>query len=150
MIPLVGLYRFPRGEDLSYYRDNLEVYDESRNLNIQNWHTAYEDFEQNPYWITNRIHTKEVRMHAIVSLSANNQQKASNPKQARGNEDCNDDKVRQKFYASTAPALAGANGRYLEMDYQDLQFYGDLMLMMKKNKKMIHVSLCIFIHSWLR
>lgn len=31
-----------------------------------------------------------------------------------------------------APALAGTNGRYIEMDYQDIQFYGDLMLMMKK------------------
>ena len=132
MNPLVGLYRFPRGEDLSYYRDNFEVYDESRNLNIQNWHTAYEDFEQNPYWITNRIQTKEVRMHAIVSLSANLQVNDWLTVQARGNVDCIDDKVRQKFYASTAPALAGANGRYLEMDYQDLQFYGDLMLMMKK------------------
>jgi tonB-linked outer membrane protein, susC/ragA family len=132
MNPLVGLYRFPRGEDLSYYRNNFEVYDESRNLNIQNWHTAYEDFEQNPYWITNRIQTKEVRMHAIVSLSANLQVNDWLTVQARGNVDCIDDKVRQKFYASTAPALAGANGRYLEMDYQDLQFYGDLMLMMKK------------------
>lgn len=132
MNPLVGLYRFPRGEDLSYYRDNFEVYDESRNLNIQNWHTSYEDFEQNPYWITNRIQTKEVRMHAIVSLSANLQVNDWLTVQARGNVDCIDDKVRQKFYASTAPALAGANGRYLEMDYQDLQFYGDLMLMVKK------------------
>ena len=132
MNPLVGLYRFPRGEDLSYYRNNFEVYDESRNLNIQNWHTAYEDFEQNPYWITNRIQTKEVRMHAIVSLSANLQVNDWLTVQARGNVDCIDDKVRQKFYASTAPALTGTNGRYLEMDYQDLQFYGDLMLMMKK------------------
>jgi len=41
MNPLVGLYRFPRGEDLSYYRNNFEVYDESRNLNIQNWHGCF-------------------------------------------------------------------------------------------------------------
>lgn len=40
MNPLVGLYRFPRGEDLTYYKDNFEVYDASRNLNIQNWHTS--------------------------------------------------------------------------------------------------------------
>ena len=70
MNPLVGLYRFPRGEDISYYKENFEVYDEGRNLNIQNWHTSYEDFEQNPYWITNRILSKENRMHVIVSLSA--------------------------------------------------------------------------------
>lgn len=49
MNPLVGLYRFPRGENLSYYKDHFETYDEERNLNVQNWHTFTEDFEQNPY-----------------------------------------------------------------------------------------------------
>lgn len=39
MNPLVGLYRFPRGEDLSYYKDNYEIYDPERKLGIQNWHT---------------------------------------------------------------------------------------------------------------
>lgn len=132
MNPLVGLYRFPRGEDLSYYRDNFETYDESRNLNVQNWHTAYEDFEQNPYWITNRITSRDTRTHAIVSLSARLKVNDWMDLQARGNADYISDKVRQKFYASTAPALAGANGRYIEMDYQETQYYGDLMMMLKK------------------
>ena len=30
MNPLVGLYRFPRGENLSYYKDHFETYDEER------------------------------------------------------------------------------------------------------------------------
>lgn len=132
MNPLVGLYRFPRGEDLSFYKENFEVYDANRKLNVQNWHTSYEDFEQNPYWITNRIQSKDVRMHAIVSLSATMKLNEWMTLQARGNADYIDNKVRQKFYASTAPALAGANGRYIEMDYQDIQFYGDVMLMLKK------------------
>lgn len=42
------------------------------------------------------------------------------------------DKLRQKFYASTAPALAGVNGRYLEMDYQEILLYGDVMATVKK------------------
>lgn len=42
------------------------------------------------------------------------------------------DKLRQKFYASTATALCGANGRYVEMDYQETQMYGDVMAMVKK------------------
>lgn len=69
MNPLVGLYRFPRGEDLSYYKDNYEIYDPERKLGIQNWHTFTEDFEQNPYWIQNRIQSKETRMRSIISLS---------------------------------------------------------------------------------
>ena len=132
MNPLVGLYRFPRGEDIAYYKENFEVYDEGRNLNIQNWHTSYEDFEQNPYWITNRILSKENRMHVIVSLSANLKINDWLSLQARGNVDYINDKVRQQFYASTAPALAGANGRYIEVDYQETQYYGDAILMMKK------------------
>ena len=70
MNPLVGLYRFPRGENLSYYKDHFETYDEERNLNVQNWHTFTEDFEQNPYWIVNRIQSKETRTRIILSLSA--------------------------------------------------------------------------------
>ena len=38
MNPLVGLYTFPRGEDLSVYRDNngFEKYDENRSMPLQN------------------------------------------------------------------------------------------------------------------
>ena len=130
--PLVGLYRFPRGEDLSYYKDNYEIYDPERKLGIQNWHTFTEDFEQNPYWIQNRIQSKETRMRSIISLSANLRINSWLTVQARGSVDYISDKMRQKFYASTAPALCGANGRYIEMDYQETLIYGDVMAMGKR------------------
>lgn len=132
MNPLVGLYRFPRGEDLSPYREHFEVYDEDRKLNVQNWHTSFEDFEQNPYWILNRIQTKDVRARVITSLSARVKVTDWLDIQARGSMDYIGDKLRQKFYASTAPALAGTNGRYLEMDYQEVLLYGDVMATVKK------------------
>ena len=132
MNPLVGLYRFPRGEDLSYYKDNYEHYDEERKLNTQNWHTFTEDFEQNPYWIQNRIQSKEARTRLILSLSANLKVTGWLTLQARGNMDYSADKLRQKFYASTATALCGMNGRYIEMDYQETLMYGDVMAMAKK------------------
>ena len=131
MNPLVGLYRFPRGEDLSYYKDNYEIYDPERKLGIQNWHTFTEDFEQNPYWIQNRIQSKETRMRSIISLS-NLMINSWLTVQARGSVDYISDKMRQKFYASTAPALCGANGRYIEMDYQETLIYGDVMAMGKR------------------
>ena len=132
MNPLVGLYCFPRGEDLSYYKDNYEIYDPERKLGIQNWHTFTEDFEQNPYWIQNRIQSKETRMRSIISLSANLRINSWLAVQARGSVDYISDKMRQKFYASTAPALCGANGRYIEMDYQETLIYGDVMAMGKR------------------
>ena len=132
MNPLVGLYRFPRGEDLSYYKDNYEIYDPERKLGIQNWHTFTEDFEQNPYWIQNRIQSKETRMRSIIFLTANLRINSWLTVQARGSVDYISDKMRQKFYASTAPALCGANGRYIEMDYQETLIYGDVMAMGKR------------------
>ena len=132
MNPLVGLYRFPRGEDLSYYKEHFETYNEERNLNVQNWHTFTEDFEQNPYWIVNRIQSKETRTRVILALSATFKVSGWLTIQARGNMDYWADKLRQKFYASTATALCGVNGRYLEMDYQETQMYGDVMAMFKK------------------
>ena len=132
MNPLVGLYRFPRGEDLAYYKDNYERYDEDRKLNTQNWHTFTEDFEQNSYWIQNRIQSKDARIRLLLSLSANLKVTDWLTLQARGNLDYSADKQRQKFYASTATALCGMNGRYIEMDYQETQMYGDVMAMFKK------------------
>ena len=37
MNPLVGLYRFPRGVDMTPYREHFEVYDPDRKLGVQNW-----------------------------------------------------------------------------------------------------------------
>ncbi|RHJ94259.1 SusC/RagA family TonB-linked outer membrane protein [Bacteroides sp. AM07-16] len=132
MNPLVGLYRFPRGVDISEYKENFEVFNSSRNLYEQNWHSDIQDFEQNPYWIINRIQSKDVRTRLMVSLSAEIKVTDWFKIQARGNMDYISDKIRQKFYASTAPALCGQNGRYIEMDYQETMFYGDVMGMLNK------------------
>lgn len=127
MNSLVGLYRFPRGVDISEYKTNFEIWDEARNLNVQNWHSDTQDFEQNPYWIINRIKSKDVRNRVIASVSADLTVTDWFKIQIRGSVDNISDKIRQQFYASTAPALAGENGRYIEMDYQETMFYGDIM-----------------------
>lgn len=139
MNPLVGLYRFPRGKDISEYKNNFEIYDEARNLNVQNWHSDTQDFEQNPYWITNRIQSKDLRMRAIASLSADMKMNHWFKVQVRGSIDYISDKLRQKFYASTAPALAGENGRYVEYDYSEYLVYGDIMGLAEK--KFSHFSI---------
>ena len=111
MNPLVGLYRFPRGMDITEYKEHFEVWSEERHLNVQNWHAPTEDFEQNPYWIQERITSRDQRTRAIVSLALNLKITNCFSVQARGNVDYVNDKFRQKYYASTAPALAGNNGR---------------------------------------
>lgn len=52
--PLTGVYLFPRGEDWNYYKNNYEIYDESRGINIQNWMNTGPQQYSNPYWTLNR------------------------------------------------------------------------------------------------
>ena len=127
MNPLVGLYRFPRGVDMTPYREHFEVYDPDRKLGVQNWIAPSDDFEQNPYWITNRIRSKSLRNRVMASLSADWKVNGWLRIRARGNVDHIDDKVRQRFYASTAPALAGNNGRYIESGYSETLFNGEAL-----------------------
>ncbi len=127
MNPLVGLYRFPRGMDITEYKEHFEVWNEERHLNVQNWHAPTEDFEQNPYWIQERIMSRDQRIRAIVSLALNLKIANCFSVQARGNVDYVNDKFRQKYYASTAPALAGNNGRYIDSGNEQVQTYGDVI-----------------------
>ena len=89
MNPLVGLYTFPRGEDLSVYRDNngFEKYDENRSMPLQNWYTDISGFSQNPYWLTNRVTSNDKRFRTLASLSANLKINDWFSVQARGNVD---------------------------------------------------------------
>lgn len=132
MNPLVGLYRYPRGVDIAPYREHFEVYDPERKLNIQNWIAPSEDFEQNPYWVVNRIGSRSLRTRGMVSLSVDWKVTDWFNLKARANMDYINDKVRQQFYASTAPALAGANGRYIESSYEETLFNGEVLAMFDK------------------
>lgn len=127
MNPLVGLYRFPRGVNMMPYRDFFEIYDQERNLCVQNWIAPSDDFEQNPYWIVNRIRSKSLRHRVLASLSADWKVTDWLNIRARGNVDYLSDQVRQRFYASTAPALSGANGRYIESRFSETLFNGELL-----------------------
>lgn len=127
MNPLVGLYRYPRGSDLTPYREQFEVYDADRKLPVQNWIAPTNDFEQNPYWIVNRILSEISRTRVMASVAADWKVSDWLRLKARANVDFVVDKVRQRFYASTAPALAGANGRYIESEYDETLFNGEVL-----------------------
>ena len=133
MNPLVGLYRFPRGENMAEYKNNFETFNPDRNLMEQNWYTAGErDMEQNPYWITNRILSSDKRTRAIASVTANLKITDWLNLQARGTADYTHDTYNQKMYASTAPAIAGSNGRYIDLNHTENLYYGDFMALVNK------------------
>lgn len=133
MNPLQGLYTFPRGMDMAPYKENFEVYNEKRNMNVQNWYTTITDFEQNPYWLVNRTENEDKRARVLALASASFKVTDWLTLQGRGNIDYVNDKYQQEIYASTSPGIAGENGRYIYYTYQTTLLYGDLMAKLNKS-----------------
>lgn len=140
MNPLVGLYTFPRGKDMTEYREGFEKFDVSRNMNVQNWYTSTQDFEQNPYWIKNRVTDKSKKYRAFASLTAALDITDWLTLQGRGNVDYSHETWRQKMYASTAPSLAGNNGRYINFTDEEFMVYGDFMAQVNKQFGDWHIT----------
>lgn len=143
MNPLVGLYRFPIDKDIREYRTNYEIWDDQRKLMVQNWHSSTEDFEQNPYWIINRIQNTDERNRVIASLSAKVIITNNLNIQARGTVDYVNDKFEERFYATTAPSLTGVNGRYIESTFKQSQTYADVIATYEQNFSKFSLTLSI-------
>ena len=141
MNPLVGLYTFPRDLDMTDYKSG-EILDEARNMPKQNWYKdpeTLQGMEGNPYWLVNRINTKDTRTRAIASLSATWEVTDWLKLQTRGTADYISDKSEEKTWASTSTTLTGGswadqtdNGRYAYANGDDFMAYGDLMAMFNK------------------
>ena len=140
--PLVSLYSFPRGVDMSPYKENFEIWNADRNMMVQNWiekngDGTISEWGQNSYWLRNRVLNSNKRYRAVVSVNANLQVTKHFSLQARGNVDYISDKFENKMYATTAPNIAGRyegkeNGRYIWSDNQEIQTYGDVMALFNK------------------
>ena len=146
MNPLVGLYHFPRGgveggKDFNYYKDNYQIFNASRQMMDQNWYQKEgSDFEQNPYWLINKIPNEDTRFRTLFNLSI--KYKFSNlfSIQARGNADYVVDKNNTRMYAGTSPILCGlnangtgTNGRYSYGESSSLSTYGDILFTYQQN-----------------
>lgn len=127
MNPLVGLYRFPRGVDMTPYREHFEVYDPDRKLSVQNWIAPSDDFEQNPYWITNRIRSKSLRNRVMASLSADWKVSAGCASAPRQSSTISTTRFARGSTPRRLPALAGNNGRYIESGYSETLFNGEVL-----------------------
>ena len=110
--PLVSLYSFPRGVDMSTYRENFETWNADRNMMTQNWiekngDGTVSEWGQNPYWLKNRVLSGYKRYRAVASASANLHNTDYFNLQERGNVEYISDKFDNKMYATTAPNIAG-------------------------------------------
>lgn len=143
MNPLSGLYTFPRGMDISPYKNEYEIFSQDRNMPVQNWFTEITDYDQNPYWLLNRAQSKDRRSRAIAAFTASIKVTDWFTLQGRGNIDYIDDKFQQRIYASTSPGLAGMNGRFIDYSYQETLLYGDIMATFNKKFKDFSVQTVI-------
>ncbi|WP_282038095.1 SusC/RagA family TonB-linked outer membrane protein [Saccharicrinis aurantiacus] len=133
--PLVGLYRYPRGEDISQYKDEYKKYDVGRNFDVQNWHQQPSSWEQNPWWLTNMVPSEDVRNRVIASITAKWNIKDYLNFQVRMNSDNTFDQYDQHVYATTATELVGGdynNGRYITSNRHESLSYGDALLNFNK------------------
>ena len=137
--PLYGLYTFPRGLDITPYRESFGVTNTVRNLETQNW-PFITSSNQNPYWVTNRVLSDNQRNRAIINLAAKYDLANGLTFQLRGNLDRTTDINSLKYYSGTAPVFAGLNGGYSTFDITTTQHYGDAILSYTKAVKAIQFN----------
>ncbi len=141
MNPLVGLYRFPRGggvqggKTMDEYRENYLIFNEGRQMYLQNWHNANADgvmtdtWSQNPYWLINRYQSEDIRFRTLANLMLSLKISDHFTLQARGRGDFNATNYEMKMYAGVSNSLAtGNNGRYAFESDKGIGVYGDVLL----------------------
>ncbi|MBL7736629.1 MAG: TonB-dependent receptor, partial [Chitinophagaceae bacterium] len=134
--PVIGLYVFPVGTDITHYKDNYAVPDPARNgLLTQNW-VVNEDVQSNPWWIMYKDPNFSTRHRMIINASAKYEFNNWLNLQARGNMDRASDTWEQDLYAGTNPVNSpGSNGSFKRSDQTFTQTYGDVMLNFKTPAK---------------
>lgn len=130
--PLWGLYTFPRGLDFEQYKA-YEIYDDNRKLMTQNWWRTSDGYNQNPYWVANKMLNKATTNRVIFNIGTQWDINNWLNIQARGNVDRGNVLNTQKYYAGTAVTIVGQNGSYNISDVTRTQYYGDLLLNFNKS-----------------
>lgn len=129
--PLTGLYFFPRGLDITPYKNEYELPAVSggNGAPTQNW-PFHEDVQQNPWWIINRNTNENTRNRYIVNASLKYDFTSWLSVQARGSMDRINDLGDQKYWAGTYAPLASSNGNgsWNGFNHTLTQLYSDALL----------------------
>ena len=96
--PLTGLYLFPRGMDITPYKNSYEGPIGANGVPTQNW-PFNEDVQQNPWWILYRNPFNTNRNRILINASVKYDFTSWLSLQARGNEDRSADAIEQDLYA---------------------------------------------------
>lgn len=131
--PLVPIYLFPRGDDITKYQ-TFERYNASRNFKTQYW--PYGDqgmMMQNPYWITERDKFNNNKDRFLTGLGLKFDITDWMNISARLKYDGTKETRTKKYNASTAALFAGSDmGAYYKDEVSTTQIYADAMLNVDK------------------
>ncbi len=131
--PLVGLYLFPRGESFDAVR-TFEVYDQSRNIYVQNWNFGNALSMQNPYWVAKRMNRTNNKHRYMVNGSLKYDILDWLNVVGRIRFDRSSTKADDKRYASTINLFAHSDyGFYGYSNIADQSVYGDVMFNVNKS-----------------
>ncbi|TDW95803.1 SusC/RagA family TonB-linked outer membrane protein [Dinghuibacter silviterrae] len=125
--PLTGLYLFPRGVDITPYKNNYEGAVGSNGAPTQNW-PFNEDVQQNPWWIIHRNPNDGKRNRILINASAKYDFAPWLNVQVRGNVDRANDTYEQDLYAGTIGVLSQPNGQFLYTNQTLTSKYGDVLV----------------------
>ncbi|WP_426669494.1 SusC/RagA family TonB-linked outer membrane protein [Mucilaginibacter sp. McL0603] len=131
--PLTSTYLFPRGTDFNQYK-NFESYDPTRNIQLPNWITPYNnpgaggDALQNPYWIQYRNLNNQGLNRLLATVLVKYEFNSWLNLQARVSLDKADQTSDQKLFAGSTTLLSGLAGNYTYTSSGSNQVYSDLLL----------------------
>jgi TonB-linked SusC/RagA family outer membrane protein len=125
--PLTGLYNFPRERDWADYRDNYKVFNDARNMYLQNVYVV-DHHLSNPYWIINMEPREEQIKRIIASASADYSFTDQLSLIIRGTYDFIDRKATEKHAAGSNATNTSANGKYVFGDNTNSKAYADALL----------------------
>ena len=130
--PLTGLYMFPRERDFSDFKENYQVFDETRNMDVMNWFVT-DHHQSNPYWIINREPREDHTKRVIASMDVNYEITDKLSFSVRGNYDYADKTYDQQHSATSNTTNVGPNGNWEYRKYTDELAYTDGILRYSDN-----------------
>lgn len=136
--PLTGLYLFPRDKDYDSYAKDYQVFDSSRNMNLQNWFVT-DHFQSNPHWIIHNQKREDLAKRLIGSINADYTITSHLNLQIRGSYDYTIKTNEQKNKAGSNATNVHPNGSWIYQKYADELIYADAILAYRK--KWDHLSL---------
>jgi len=125
--PLTGLYLFARERDFNSFKQNYQVFDETRNLYKMNWYST-EEKQNNPFWELNNDPKLQKSSRVIANVKAAWDITPHLRFEARGNIDYNNVTRDSRYAAGGNSVTVSKTGTWSYSRYVDQALYTDGIL----------------------